>query len=143
MRSRTRPLIALVATLAVLTGCSSVPDYDPPPTPAPVTASVPSDGMTLRELGAEYGPVDAVVVPREHRLQLLISQINLVNVVFDAPDADELAAWFRRELPRAGWTITDDAGGALLFTGHGWEGAFTPMGDGSPGGAFSLRKQGQ
>ncbi|NLT30374.1 MAG: hypothetical protein GXX86_07950 [Propionibacterium sp.] len=143
MRSRIRPLLVVAVALAGVTGCSAVPDFDPPATPPPATASVPADGVTLRELGAEYGPVDAVVVPREHRLQLLTSQINVVNVVFDAPDADELAEWFRGTLPGAGWTITDDAGGTLIFTGHGWDGVFTPMGDGSPGGAFSLRKQGQ
>lgn len=143
VRTRTRPLIALLGVIGLVGGCSAVPDFDPPATPPPVTASAPADGISLRQLGVTDGPADAVVIPRDHELRLITSQINVVNLVFDHPDADVLADWFRDTLPEAGWTIIEDSGDTLIFTGHEWDGVFTPMGEGSPGGAFSLRKQGQ
>lgn len=133
----------MLLSVGLLAGCSSVPNFDPPNTPPPTTVPVPADGMSLRELGVKYGPVDAVVIPRQHELRLLTSQINVVNLVFTAPDAQALAEWFRTTLPGAGWEITTDNNGALLFTGYGWDGSFAPMLDGSPGASFSLRKQGQ
>lgn len=143
VRYRPRQLIVLVAAIAVLTGCSAVPDYDPPAPDATITASVPPGGMSLRELGGDQGPVDAVTIPRSHQLRVATFQVNVVNLVFVAPDAGELAEWFRTTLPEAGWTITTDSNDALIFTGHGWDGVFTPMGDGSSGGTFSLRQQGR
>lgn len=143
MRTQPRQLIVLIAAIVGLAGCSAVPNYDPPAPDASVTASVPPGGVSLRELGGEEGPVDAVTIPRGHQLRVSTFQVNVVNLVFTAPDAPELAQWFRDTLPDAGWQITTDTNDTLIFTGHGWDGVFTPMGDGASGGTFSLRQQGR
>ena len=56
-----------------------------------------------------------------------VDQANNVTAVLSPPPAAEVAAYLRRALPAAGFTITEDdpAALAMTFTGHGWTGSFT------------------
>ena len=51
----------------------------------------------------------------------------LVAAVLSAPSAPEVAAYLRRTLPAAGFTIPadDPAQDTLTFTGRGWAGSVT------------------
>lgn len=129
--------MVLAAVVIVVAGCTAAPDTDPtaPPSSTATEAGVP--GRTLASLGYESGPVAAIAIPDDAQLVLGTDQFNVVTAVFATPDAQTLVEFFRRSLPDGGFTIGADDGGALVFTGHGWEGAFTPGGEGRS--ALSLR----
>lgn len=90
---------------------------------------IPADGLTLAALGYRNGPVAAVSLPRTAVLTARVDQDNNVAATLSAPAAADVAAYLRRALPLAGFTITDDnqnaAQPALTFRGLGWHGSFT------------------
>lgn len=146
---------AVVMAVGLLAGCgAAVPAGGAPPGPSgsavrsPVpppsdTAAppVPAEGITLRELGFQNGPVDAFFVPRTVVITDRVDQPNAVTVVVSAPGPAELARYYRMTLPRASFTVTADdaATNTLTFTGHGWSGVLTGA-DGTT--AVSLRPTG-
>jgi hypothetical protein len=126
---------ALVLAVVFLwsTGCGGeLPPPDPPssssPAPTPTgPVSIPADGATLRSFGYTFGPVEQFSLPRSSVISAAVDQANNLTAVLSAPPAGEVAAYLRRALPAAGFTIAEDDPGALTltFTGHGWRGSFT------------------
>jgi hypothetical protein len=129
---------AIIAVLVagLLGGCGAAGAPAPEPIPSPAASStasqtagpsIPTDGVTLRELGFTNGPVDTFSVPAGSVVTDKVDQPNAVTVVMSAPDTPRLAAYYRTALPAAGFTITADdrANGTLTFDGHGWTGVLT------------------
>src|SRR6478672_6508257 len=89
----------LVVTAALLVGCGA--GTEPSPSPSPTagpsaspdssaasispTPSVPSDGISLRLLGFENGPLDAFSIPRHAAVTDHVDQPNAVTVVMSSP----------------------------------------------------------
>lgn len=135
-RGRVGAAAAFVVLLGtgLLAGCGAADVSDPGPSrstsaSASATAepSIPTDGLTLRELGFTNGPVDAFSVPASSLITDKVDQPNAVTVVMSAPDTPTLAAYYRTALPAAGFTVTADdrANGTMTFAGHGWTGVLT------------------
>lgn len=123
---------AAVALLGcILTGCSAGSSSDPtPPPPASSSARppvIPSDGITLAELGFLNGPTQQFSLPNTAVLSAKVDQPNNVAAVFSSPSPREIESYLRRALPAAGFTITADSPTAntMTFTGQGWSGSFT------------------
>ena len=124
-----------LGTILALGGCGAAEDLPSEPSPsawassaAPTASpSVPDDGITLAGLGFVNGPRDTFSVPYAAQVTDRVDQPNAVTVVMSAPPAAEVAEYYRRALPAAGYTITaaDAATSTLTFTGQGWEGALT------------------
>ena len=129
---RTRGAAGSLLLLLVLTGCGGADPTAParpdgpvtaPATPAP--APVPSDGLPLTAFGYASGPA-GFSLPRSTRLSAAVDQADNVTAVLSAPAPPEVAAYLRRTLPGAGFTLTDDPGGTTLtFRGRGWTGSVT------------------
>ncbi len=83
--------------------------------------------MALASLGYLFGPVNRVSLPRTAVVTARVDQANNVTAVLATPPPAEVAAYLRRALPVAGFTLTDDdpAADTLTFTGYGWTGSFT------------------
>ena len=124
----------LIALLRWGSGCGS--ELPPPPDPTTTSppastpagsVSIPADGATMRSFGYTFGPVEQLSLPRTAVISATVDQANNVTAVLSAPRAGEVAAYLRRALPAAGFSITDDDPVALTltFTGHGWRGSFT------------------
>lgn len=122
-----------------VTGCATGSPPGSTPTPTVVTRSVtvPAGGVSLAELGFRHGPTGLLTVPAGVRLTQRVDQPNLLTAGFAAPNGDEITGWLRSQLPVAGFRITAQGPGALLFTGHGWSGAFATGGGES---ALTLRR---
>ncbi len=127
------PLVLLL----VLPGCgaASAPSLPSPTASAPATPaappSVPADGLPLRAFGYRFGPLDAFSLPRSTVLVTSVDQADNVTAVLSAPSAAELAAYLRRALPAAGFTVTaggSGPGATLTFSGRGWVGSVTGAG---------------
>jgi hypothetical protein len=104
----------------------------PPPsrsTPSSATpsASTPADGVSLQSLGYLNGPALQFSLPRTSVLTAAVDQTNNVTAVLTSPPPTEVAAYLRRTLPKAGFTVVADDPAALTmtFTGYGWAGSFT------------------
>jgi hypothetical protein len=123
--------VAPLVLLMTVAGCGAAPRPVPAPAPsagASAPASLPSDGLPLRAFGYHFGPVDAVSLPRSTMLVASVDQADNVTAVLSAPSAVELAAYLRRALPAAGFTVTagaDGSGPTLTFAGRGWTGSVT------------------
>lgn len=142
---RTRVCAAVLVASALLAGCGGTGSV-PVPDPSPVTASaeayaVPEGGVSLAQLGFDNGPADRVTVPAGARVNLRVDQPNMQTMTFSEPGAGVIAEWLQAHLPGAGFTITAAGPGAeaggLVFTGHGWDGAFT---SGGAEAALTLRR---
>lgn len=61
------------------------------------------------------------------------------TMTFAGPEPGLIAQWLQAHLPEAGFTITASGAGegGLVFTGHGWDGAFT---SGGAEAAMTLRR---
>jgi hypothetical protein len=81
----------------------------------------------LAAFGYLNGPVTQFSLPRNAALVAAVDQPNNVTAVLSTPPPAEVAAYLRRALPAAGFTIlsTDASGSAVTFAGHGWRGSFT------------------
>lgn len=127
---------------ALLAGCGAAIEPTPSPSPAlaaPSSAvSIPPTGITLRNWGFTYGPLDAFSIPASAVVTDRVDQPNAVTVVMSAPSTAELTAYYRTALPAAGFTITADdaATDTLTFRGNGWTGVLTGTPDAT---AVSLR----
>lgn len=120
-----RRVLAGVACLALLAGCSGQGPGQPEPTPtAHVTEPVPDDGVLLGDLGFRHAP-EGVSIPRGAVVTERIDQTNNVTLVMTAPSGTELAGYLRGSLPDQGFEITADGNNSLLFTRGRWVGAFT------------------
>ncbi|SDT22162.1 hypothetical protein SAMN04488543_3344 [Friedmanniella luteola] len=125
-----RWIAPLVLVLAAA-GCGAAPGPVPVPTPAATAsapAAVPADGLPLRAFGYTHGPLDAFSLPRSALLVASVDQADNVTAVLSAPSGAELAAYLRRALPAAGFTVTAGADGSdptLTFAGRGWTGSVT------------------
>lgn len=127
--------LAPLALVLVVAGCGAAPGPGPqrPATSAPTPASepspvVPADGLALRAFGYTSGPLDAFSLPRSAVLVTSVDQPDNVTAVLSAPSAADVAAYLRRALPAAGFTVTAGAEGpdpTLTFTGRGWAGSVT------------------
>jgi hypothetical protein len=130
---------ALLAGCAAGVGSTHGPSESPSAAPSassatasPGTApSVVAGGISLRLLGFDHGPIDAFSVPAASVVVVRVDQPNAVTVVMSEPSPAEIAAYYQRALPAAGFTITadDPATHTLTFAGHGWTGAVTGEGD--------------
>jgi hypothetical protein len=78
-------------------------------------------------LGFVNGPLDAFSVPVGAVLTDRVDQPNAVTVVMSAPSGAELAGYYRRALPAAGFAISadDPATNTMTFAGNGWTGVLT------------------
>jgi hypothetical protein len=130
-----RRLAAAIACLGfLLTGCSagSASDSSPASSVASSTeiSSVPSDGVTLAALGYLNGPAQQFSLPRRAVVTAKVDQPNNVAMVVSSPRPAEIAAYLRRALPAAGFTVTadDPAATTMTFSGNGWIGSFTGNG---------------
>jgi len=115
----------------LLTGCSTGSASDSSPA-SPITSSaeissVPSDGVTLAALGYLNGPAQQFSLPHTAAITAKVDQPNNVAMVLSSPPPSEIAAYLRRSLPAAGFTITadDQAATTMTFSGNGWVGSFT------------------
>jgi hypothetical protein len=116
----------------LLMGCSagSASDSSPAsPVASPAGVStVLSDGVTLAALGYLNGPEQQQFsLPRTAAVTAKVDQPNNVAMVVSSPPPAEIAAYLRRALPAAGFTITADDASAttMTFSGNGWIGSFT------------------
>jgi hypothetical protein len=140
VRTAWRCYSSLVVTAFLLASCAAGQDPGPSPSlstspspslsspsASPAAPSIPADGVTLAFLGFTNGPGAYFSVPRAALITDRVDQPNAVTIVMTRPTADELASYYRRALPSAGFHIDrDDAATATLtFSGHGWQGAFT------------------
>jgi len=130
--------LALVLALALpVGGCGSGAGPAPPPPTSSRAASsasvaTPADGLLLGGFGYRFGPRDSFSLPRTARLSTSVDQADNVAAVLSEPPAADVAAYLRRALPAAGWTVTAEAGpSTLTFVGHGWTGSFTGAGSSS------------
>lgn len=125
-----RRAAALVLTLALAVGlvsCAS-PRQDRSPLPsATQTARPAGTGPGLRELGFENGPSN-VALPDGIVLEPSVDQPNVVTVFFNEPTPTVALARLRPSLQAAGFTITADGGGSLVFEGPEWTGGYTATG---------------
>jgi lipoprotein len=128
-----RRLAGLLAVIA-LAGCTTPPPELPGPEPR-VSVSVPSDGVTLAQLGFRNGP-SALVLPAGMVIRDRVDLGTNVTMTITSPPGERIAAWLRQNLPAAGFEITADGQDSLLFHRGPWQGAFTVSGDLS---ALSLR----
>jgi hypothetical protein len=89
--------------------------------------TIPADGVSLQSLGYLNGPVAQFSLPRSSAIIAAVDQANNVTAVLSFPSATEVAAYLRRSLPKAGFTVVEDDPAALTmtFTGYGWTGSFT------------------
>ena len=127
--------LAPLALALVVAGCGAATAPLPAlsPSSAVPSATVPADGLPLRAFGYTSGPLDAFSLPRGTVLVTSVDQPDNVTAVLSAPSAVELAAYLRRALPAAGFTVTAGAEGpgtTLTFTGRGWTGSVTGAGAG-------------
>ena len=115
----------------ILMGCSTGSSSDSSPAPPASSStrppSIPSDGISLAELGFLDGPIQQFSLPRTAIFTAKVDQPNNVAVVLSSPSPTDLANYLRRALPTAGFTITADSPQAntMTFDGHGWSGSFT------------------
>lgn len=122
----------------MLAGCASGSN-GPGPTPTvsggpaspTASASVPMDGVSLKELGFENGPTDRLSLPRGLNLATASDQPDAVTLVISRPSSKEVADYLRRTLPSAGFKIDSDLGETFTFAGFGWSGSFTGSGSSS------------
>ncbi len=100
---------------------------NPPPGAATPPVTIPADGVSLQMLGYLNGPVQQFSLPRSSVIIATVDQANNVTAVLSSPPAAEVAAYLRRSLPMAGFTLVKDDPAALAttFVGHGWTGSFT------------------
>ena len=126
--------MGLVFAVAILTGCTTPPPSPPAPEPSR-SVQVPSDGVTLAQLGFRNGPGD-LVLPAGLVIRDRVDLSTNVTLTIASPPGAEVAAWLRTNLPAAGFEITADGQDSLLFQRGAWQGAFTVTGDLS---ALSLR----
>lgn len=130
--------VGSLVVLLVVSGCGAAvpgpstspsapagPSATSPPDPPP---SVPADGLPLRAFGYSFGPLDTFSLPRSTALVTSVDQADNVTAVLSAPSPADLAAYLRRALPAAGYTVTAGAEGSgvtLTFAGRGWVGSVT------------------
>lgn len=120
-----RRVLAGVACLVLVAGCSAGVPGEPEPSPtAHLTAPVPDDGVLLGDLGFRHAP-EGVSIPRGAVVSERIDQANNVTLVMTAPPGTELAGYLRRTLPEQGFEIIADDNNSLVFTRGRWDGAFT------------------
>jgi hypothetical protein len=131
-KGRYHGLLLVAAFLGcILMGCSTGSSSDSSPAPPASSStrppSIPSDGITLAELGFLNGPIQQFSLPRTAFFTAKVDQPNNVAVVVSSPSPTDIANYLRRALPAAGFTITADSPRAntLSFDGHGWSGSFT------------------
>jgi hypothetical protein len=127
--------ILVVVLLAAAGGCGGaddgpvLPSATPtrPPTAATPLVTIPSDGVSLSELGYLNGPVQQLSLPRSSVIIAAVDQANNVTAVLSSPRATEVEAYLQRTLPMSGFSIVEDDPAALTltFTGYGWAGSFT------------------
>jgi hypothetical protein len=127
--------ISLLVLLAVTVGCGDannrpvLPRVSPTPTARSATplVTIPADGASLQSLGYLNGPVAQFSLPRSSVFTAAVDQANNVTAVLSFPSATEVAAYLRRSLPRAGFTVVEDdpAAMTITFSGYGWTGSFT------------------
>lgn len=124
--------LGVAVLVVVLTGCAGAAEA---PSPASTDTSVassqgtpPPSGAGLRDLGFRHGP-DDLWLPEELEIVERVDVANNVTLVIANPPGTEVAAWLRKELPRAGFRITADGADSLLFRRGEWQGAFTVTGD--------------
>jgi hypothetical protein len=127
-----RWLVVAVALLGcLLVGCSAGYSSDSSPAaPSPSAARprlVPSDGITLAELGFLNGPIEQFSLPRRVVITAKVDQPNNVAVVISSPSPAEVVSYLRRTLPSAGFAITaeDPSEKTMTFVGNGWSGSVT------------------
>lgn len=101
------------------------------------TPSWPAGTVTLAQLGVANGPADRVALPAGTRLGQVVDQDNNVTALLQAPAGTDLAAFLAEVLPTAGFEVTAATDRGLVFTGFGWNGAYS--GGGQP--ALTLRRQ--
>jgi len=130
-----RYVVGLVSVL-VFTGCAAAPSpVPPPPPPRTAPAAAPEGGVLLADLGFTHAPA-GVSIPAASVIGEYTNAANNVTLVFTGPDGAESAAYLRAALPDAGFEITADDHGSLVFTDGAWQGAFTATG---PVSALTLR----
>jgi len=120
-----------LTVLAGLTGCSAGPVV-PEPSPSvsastSVTPTVPSDGVSLRGLGFEYGPAQ-FTVPSGAVLTTSADQPQQVTLVISSPAPAEVTDYLLRTLPATGFTVGRRDATAIEFSGHDWRGSYLVTG---------------
>ncbi len=92
--------------------------------PVPAGSSAAADAVTLRALGIANGP-EGFPVPEGLIVSEQVDNPNNVTLVIDSFQGESTYQFLRSRLPAAGYTISADANQSLVFSGKGWEGAFT------------------
>ena len=109
LQSRYHGLVLAAAFGCILMGCSTGSSSDSSPAPPASSStrppSIPSDGITLAELGFLDGPIQQFSLPRTAIFTAKVDQPNNVAVVVSSPSPTDIANYLRRALPTAGFTI--------------------------------------
>ncbi len=125
---RAAGVLLVIGSLAAC-GASPAPRPDTPsgPVVTATPATIPADGVSLATLGFRTGPIQQLSLPRSTLLRARTDQPNAVTAVIADPPPAEVAAYLRRTLPAAGFTVVEDdlAAMTLRFRGYGWSGWFT------------------
>lgn len=90
---------------------------------------MPSGTVSLASLGWRNGPAGRVFLPVGTTIDRRIDQANVVSAFGPGGASAQVLAALRRTLPAAGWTVTADAGGSLIFADGTYDGAFTSDAD--------------
>lgn len=96
--------------------------------PVPAGSSAAAGAVTLRALGIANGP-DGFPVPEGLIVSEHVDNPNNVTLVIDAFQGESTYQFLRSRLPAAGYSISADANQSLVFSGKGWQGAFTVSGE--------------
>lgn len=128
LRAPTGRMLVIAASLLAFGGCAATPPVTPRPTASPAAVPVPDGGVSLAQLGFKNPPATSISVPSSALVTSRVDQENVLTATFIQPSAADLAGWLRTHLPEAGFRITADRGDSLVFTGPGWNGAFTAQG---------------
>ena len=134
-------VLAGAVLAAGLSGCS------PRPSPAgagsssgaqaPTSPDADLPGVALTELGFRNGP-EGFTVPAGLVLSERVDQTDVVTLITDGSQGRRVHDYLMAALPSMGWTIEGSSGDSIVFSGGGWQGAFT-MTDEQAG--LTLRRQ--
>jgi len=118
------------AAVLALAGCGAgpvVPDPPASPSASASRASVPTGGISLRDLGFDNGPAQ-LSLPVGVVLTTSADQVQQVTLVISSPPPKDVSDYLLRVLPTTGFTVGRHRDDAIEFSGHGWIGSFVATG---------------
>ncbi|MCI1747519.1 MAG: hypothetical protein LKI24_05100 [Acidipropionibacterium sp.] len=112
---------------AARTSVSSSAAASPAASPSSPTQPAASDGIeasTLRAMGFGNGPGE-FPLPADLIIDYQVDNPNNITLVIDPSQGGQTYRFLRSRLRDAGYVISADGQQSLVFSGKGWEGAYT------------------